>query len=255
VVVVLPDSQVAGKLSVHATSSVSLDLKEMTVAAWVMEHGRPAGRYTDTLPSSQFLFMPLIAEQKTRGVLGLCPKESRRFSANIQRLAEVFAQQLAIGLEREHLHELGKRALVAEESERFSTALINCVSHELKTPLSEIRGASSALLQPGLITDPTVVNSLLGQIHDGTLRLTRLVENLLEMSRIEGGAIKLRLQAVDIHDLMGVLLGRMAGKLGERCNCWCLQIFPRPAAISTSWSRSSATSCTILRFILRAVQP
>ena len=211
VVILIKDA--VGSLYAHRYSTISIDLKEMSVAAWVMEHGRPAGRLTDTLPFARLTYLPIATAERSYGVLGLTPKLRERLQPDARILAEIFTRQLAVALEREELHELSQRGRVSQESERLTKALINCVSHELKTPLVSIQGASSALIEPELVKDPEVARSLAREIYEGSLRLTRLVDSLLDISRIEAGGIKLHKTAVDLKDLVAVVLRKLSGEL------------------------------------------
>jgi two-component system sensor histidine kinase KdpD len=102
-----PDQQ----LVLHPGNTLVLDDKEKAVAEWVALNSRPAGLFTDTLPSARAFYLPLVAPEGTVGVLGLCPRQKQRASPELMTLAETFARQLAVGIEREQLHELALRTL------------------------------------------------------------------------------------------------------------------------------------------------
>src|SRR5215468_9751307 len=128
-------------------ADVSLDASETGVAQWVYEHGQLAGLGTATLPGARALYVPLIASRGAVGVLGVTPAEARAVEGPEQlHQLETFANQTALALERAQLSEEGKRAQVRAEAERLRNSLLSSVSHDLRTPLASITGASSSLL-------------------------------------------------------------------------------------------------------------
>lgn len=211
VVVLTKDS--SEHLVSYSASTGSIDSKEISVADWVFKHRRPAGKFTDTFPSANFMYLPIATEGKTFGVLGLRPQFLGHFAPDVLSLAETFSKQLAIGLEREEMHELTKKGLLSEESERLMKSLLNSVSHELKTPLASIQGASSALLEPTLLKNEDVIKQLATQVHEGSIRLTRFVDALLNISRIEAGSPVMHLSSVDLKDLIQVVLRKLETEL------------------------------------------
>jgi two-component system sensor histidine kinase KdpD len=200
VAVLLPER---GKLSsrTHECSSLVLDDKEMSVAMWVYEHGKPAGRFTDTLPLSTVQFFPLLTPNRTVGVMGIRSNRDERLTADENALLETFINQIALVIERELLDEAAQQSAMMRESERLYTTLLNSISHELRTPIAAIKGASS-----GLLTTPSADDraALLRDIHSAADRLNRLVENLLDMSRLESGRLQLKRDWCDIGEIIGV---------------------------------------------------
>jgi len=193
-------------LSPHEGNTLVLDDREMGVAEWTALHSRPAGLFTDTLPSSKGFYLPLVASRGTVGVLGLKPRRKRPDTPELTSLAETFARQLAMGIEREQLNELAKHTMLIEESERLYRTMLSSVSHELKTPLAAIEGSASALLDPVVARDQESVRELAEEIQAGSRRLSRIVKNLLDMTRLESSVVPLRREPADIRDLISTSL-------------------------------------------------
>jgi two-component system, OmpR family, sensor histidine kinase KdpD len=187
------------------------------VARWAFDHGQSAGRGTDTLPGSEALYIPLVASHGVFGVLGIRPPEGLSLSAPEQRqLLETLANQIALALERDAFARTAQERLVAAEAERMRSSLLSSVSHDLRTPLSVISGASGALLEDGGIRDPAVRREMLQNIRDEAERLARLVRNLLDMTRLESGALAPAREWLPLEELVGSALHAMAGRLGAR---------------------------------------
>ncbi|MBL8133539.1 MAG: sensor histidine kinase KdpD [Anaerolineae bacterium] len=200
VAVILPSS---GRLSddAHPCSTMALDDKERSVALWVLEHGKPAGRYTDTLPLSASQFFPLLTPNRTVGVMGIRYRREERLTADEMALLETFINQIALVIEREMLDEAAQQSAMMRESERLYTTLLNSISHELRTPIAAIKGAASSLTSA---TSEPDRRTLVRDIHSATDRLNRLVENLLDMSRLESGRLQIKRDWCDIGEIIGV---------------------------------------------------
>ncbi len=194
-----------------------MDTSEMAVSQWVYEHGRVAGQGTDTLPGASALYLPLLGSRGTVGVLGLRPEDPRPLQAP-ERLhqLETFAGQTALALERARLAEEAERAQVHAETERLRNSLLSSVSHDLRTPLASITGAASTLLEGEARLDPATRRDLLEALHEEADRLNRLVQNLLEMTRLEAGALQPRAEWHPIEEVVGAALGRFAKALAHR---------------------------------------
>ncbi len=184
-----------------------------TVAEWTILHNRPAGLFTDTFPNSDAMFLPLMASQGTVGSLALKPRRKQSLTPELNLLAETFARQLAMGIEREQLNELARRTMLLQESERLYKAILNSVSHELKTPLATIEGSASALLDPMVGSDPASLKLLADEILGASHRLSHLVKNLLDMTRLESGVIPLRAEPCDVKDLVCTTLRQLGREL------------------------------------------
>ncbi len=192
-----------GKLSddAHLSSTIQLDDKERSVARWVFEHGKPAGRFTDTLPLASAQFFPLLTPNRTVGVIGIRYRRNERLSPDDAALLETFVNQIALVIERELLDEAAQQSAMMRESERLYTTLLNSISHELRTPIASIKGAASGLSTSQSDGDRT---ALVQDIHSAADRLNRLVENLLDMSRLESGRLQIKRDWCDIGEIIGV---------------------------------------------------
>ena len=200
-------------LTAHRGNTLVLDEKEMAVAEWAALHSRPAGLFTDTLPSAKAFYLPLVASHGTVGALGLSPRRKLVDTPELTALAETFARQLAMGIEREQFNELAKHTMLVEESERLYKSMLSSVSHELKTPLAAIEGSSSALLDPVVARDEKSVRELAEQVQDGSRRLSRIVKNLLDMTRLESGIVPPHRQPGDVRDLISTALRHLDKEL------------------------------------------
>jgi two-component system, OmpR family, sensor histidine kinase KdpD len=193
------------------------DGHDQGVAQWVYDHGQLAGLGTDTLAGSKALYLPLIAGRGTVGVLGVKPAQPRRFVAPEQlHLLETFASQAALALERAALAHEAQRAQIQVETERLRNSLLSTVSHDLRTPLAAIAGALSTLREDGATLAPPMRTELIDTAYDESNRLNRLVGNLLEMTRIEAGAVQVRKEWQPLEEVIGAALTRLDRQLGER---------------------------------------
>jgi two-component system sensor histidine kinase KdpD len=181
---------------------------ERGVAQWVFDHSHPAGLGTDTLPGSQALHLPLVASGRVLGVLALRPADARRFrDPERQRLLATFANQIAIAVERARLSEEAEHARVDVEAERARNALLSAVSHDLRTPLAVIAGAGSSL-RDGSSLPAATRQELAETIVDESGRLNRLVGDLLDMTRLESGALRVKKEWHSLEEVVGAVLAR-----------------------------------------------
>jgi len=200
-----------------AFSDFELDDKDKGVADWVWTHERAAGATTDTLASSHALFVPLLGSNERVGVLAIVPgPESHLADPDERQLLDTIARLVASALERAELAEQARRARLRAETEQLRNALLSSVSHDLRTPLAVITGSTSALLEEGAPKDETTRRELLKTAHDESLRLNRLVRNLLDMTRLEAGALKVNKEAQPIEEVVGAALNRMEDRLQGR---------------------------------------
>jgi two-component system sensor histidine kinase KdpD len=187
--------------------------QEMGVAEWTWSHQRPAGAGTDTLPSSRALFVPLKGSRERVGVLAVFPSSGSHLNDPDERqLLETFAGLAGSALERTQLAEEARRAKLRAETEQLRNSLLSSVSHDLRTPLAVVTGATSALLQPGGM-DEGARRELAATAHAEALRLNRLVRNLLDMTRLEAGALKVRKELQPLEEVIGAALNRMEDRL------------------------------------------
>lgn len=190
---------------------------ERGVADWVFEHGKLAGQGTDTLPASTSVFVPLRTKSKRLGVLGFRPREPiHRLSPDQRRLVEAFAGQIALAAERIRAADDAQQARLQIEAERLRSSLLSAVSHDLRTPLSAITGASSTLLDAGAPIDEATRRELAQSILNESARLNRLVANLLDMTRLDAGVLAVQREWQPLEEVVGVVLARLAPQLVDR---------------------------------------
>ncbi|MFO1066037.1 MAG: sensor histidine kinase KdpD [Pirellulales bacterium] len=176
-------------------------------AQWVAEHGQAAGSGTDTLPSAPALFLPLSGSQTQLGAVAVQMSDANAsLGAPDQRhLLEACCGQLALALERDQLVIEASEARIEAEAEHMRSSLLSSVSHDLRTPLSAIAGAASSLLDAQTLSSETRRELLEGIAHE-TARLNRLLENLLQMTKLDAGRPSLNKQWHVIDELVGVAL-------------------------------------------------
>jgi len=191
--------------------------RDRGVAQWVYERGELAGLGTSTLPSAEGVYVPLRAAHSTVGVLGLRPRVGRqRLTPEQQALLDAFASQTALAIERIRLVQDAQAAQIQAETERTRAVLFSSVSHDLRTPLATISGAAATLSDDSEQLAPPERRELAQMIADQASRLTRLVRNLMELARLESGALPLRTEPQAIEEVVGAALTRLEGPLGER---------------------------------------
>jgi two-component system sensor histidine kinase KdpD len=192
-----------------------LDVHELGVVRWVHEHGQPAGRGTTTLPGSDAFYLPLNGARGTVGVLAYrAEAPDADLTLEQVHLFETFANQSALALERAMLAEETERTRVQMETEQLRSSLLSSVSHDLRTPLATVTGAASALLaDEGSIGDAER-RALLRSIFDEAERLNRLVGNLVHMTRLESGAIRVEKAWQPLEEVVGSALERLQPLLG-----------------------------------------
>lgn len=207
------------RLEVRAASEgLTLSDEEVAVADWVYRHGEPAGRTTNTLPAAQLRYLPLKTARGVTGVLGAGkPKASDHDLPPSQlRLMEAFTNQGAQAIERAVLEEQNRQIALLQSAEKLQNALLNSVSHDLRTPLVTITGALSALEEDRGALDESARRTLIENARAESDRLNRLVGNLLNMTRIESGAIKLHLDMEDVQDVIGTAIEQLGSRLAKR---------------------------------------
>jgi two-component system sensor histidine kinase KdpD len=185
-------------LTPHFADSFTLDEKERGVADWAWRNRKKAGRFTDTLPSAEGFHVPLVREDLSLGVLIIRVPPETTLTLAQRDLAESFAGQLALLVESEQFRDASEREKLLAESDKLHRTLLDGVSHELKTPLAVLSAAAESML----LADNPTRDRLAGEIRTATRRLHRLVNNLLDQTRLESGALKPRLDWCDSYDLV-----------------------------------------------------
>jgi two-component system sensor histidine kinase KdpD len=189
---------------------------DLSIAQWVYDKGEPAGLGTDTLPGAPALYLPFLGAQRPLGVLVVHPSNRRRVLLPEQRhLLETFAGQIALAIERTQLAEAAEIARVAAETETLRNTLLASISHDIRTPLAVIAGASSALSDPRLQLDEATRARLARSIEVKARDVSELVSNVLDLMRFGAGRIPLRRDWETVDDLVGVALSRIEGRLHE----------------------------------------
>lgn len=188
---------------------------DMGVAQWAFDHGEPAGHGTDTLPASPCLVLPLKAPMRLRGVLAVEPGQTRVLGPEQRRLLDTCTSLLAISLERIHYIEVAQQSTVQIESERLRNSLLSAISHDLRTPLAALVGLADALeLTTPQPNEPQ--REIVGSIKQSALRLSALVNNLLDMARLEAGAVQLNRAWLPLEEVVGSALASCAPTLAGR---------------------------------------
>jgi two-component system sensor histidine kinase KdpD len=212
VVLLLPEN---GSLAVKIgyPPEDTLDDADIAAAKWAWQNDRPAGRGSDTLPGAKRLFMPMRTGRGPIGVVGLdSDKAGPLFTPDQRRLLEALIDQSALAIERVHLVEDMDRVKLSAETDRLRSALLTSISHDLKTPLAAILGSAGALRDLSGQLSERERADLLATIIDESERLNRFIANLLDMTKLESGAVAPNLSLHDVSEVIGSAL-RRAGKI------------------------------------------
>jgi two-component system, OmpR family, sensor histidine kinase KdpD len=189
--------------------SLTLSGNDKSVAEWTLQHSTKAGKHTDTLPSSRYTFYPLKGNQMNLGVIAI--QQEITFTQGEELFWETFISQISGKFEREYLRSMAKQAFMLNESDKLYKTLFNSISHELRIPVATIMGASDSLLTTQLPEE--IRRELSQEILKASKRLNRLIENLLNMSRLESGRITPRLDWCDILDLINKVIDSLQDEL------------------------------------------
>lgn len=216
-VVMLPGEH--GLQAAAATEGLQLDADEVAVATWSWRQGQEAGPGTDTLSGAELRYLPLRSGTKVIGVLGVQPTQTKGYlPPDERRLVDSAASLAALAIERVHLAEAAGQAELLRVTENLQSALLNSISHDLRTPLASITGVLSSLKEGATgpeefrldqTSSMELVDTALGEAE----RLNRLVGNLLDMSRLEAGALRLRREPCDVQDLIGAVIAQLGDRL------------------------------------------
>lgn len=212
VVLLLPEDGVLTVKSGYPPED-QLDQADLAAAHWAWDNDRPAGRGSDTLPGAKRLFLPMRTGRGAVGVIGIDnDRTGPLLTPDQRRLLDALVDQGALAMERVLLVEDMDRVKRTVESDRLRGALLTSISHDLKTPLASVLGAASTLrdLASGL-TD-TQKHELLATVIDESERLNRFIANLLDMTKLESGAIVPNTAPHDVGEIVGSAL-RRAGKI------------------------------------------
>ncbi len=214
--ILVPDDDGRLEVPVGTPLGYPIDDKEQSVAAWVSERQQIAGAGTDTLPAAQGLYLPLVAATGPTGVLGVRPTDPKQFQDPVVlQLLETFAAQAALALERARLADRAQREAVAVEAERLRTSLLSSLSHDMRTPLGAITGAVSSLLEDKGTLSEATRQDLLRTALEEAQRMNRLIANLLDMIRVESGALEVQKEWQPLEEPLGVALIRLEERLRD----------------------------------------
>ena len=193
----------------HKDQHINLTKNDLSVASWTFQHSSKAGKNTDTLPSAGFTFYPLRGNQMNLGVIAV--QQELVFTQGEEQFWDACLSQISGKFEREYLRNMAKQAYLLNESDKLYKTLFNSISHELRIPVATIMGASDSLLTTPHTEEIRKELSL--EILKASKRLNRLIENLLNMSRLESGRITPRLDWCDIHDLINKVMENLQEEL------------------------------------------
>ncbi len=213
-VVLLPDAQ--GRIRHPQSESIQYSFHgaDLGVAQWVFDNGRLAGQGTDTLPGTEGVYFPMKGPTASVGVLALLPVNLRRvFLPEQQRLIDTFIYQIVQAIERVRLARDAQASRIKAETESLRNSLLSAISHDFRTPLASIVGASSSLIDGGTRLSDDAKLDLGKTIYEEARRMTKLANNLLDMARLEAGGVKLNRQWCPLEEIVGGVLTRLDARL------------------------------------------
>ncbi len=202
------------ELSAGAPTTPELSTAALTAARWAWEKGEAAGSGTGTLPQAGWTFRPLTGLRGKAGVAGVEARDT--LTGDDERLVLALLDQGAVALERAELAATAVETESLRRSDRLRAALMNSISHDLRTPLSTVLGSATTLIDYGKSLTPDVRADLLLSIREEAERLNRYVGDLLDMTRLEGGALAPRNELTDVRDVLGAAADRVARRLETR---------------------------------------
>lgn len=192
----------------HPASTLSMDDYEWTFAHWSYKSNQVTGKFTSTLPNALATYYPVNSKSGMLGVIGLSFDDDQHLSFDKEELLNDILNQISKTIEREYLDEIAKQSLIATESEKLYKTLFNSISHELKTPITTIIGAASSLSDVKILENKSFLSSIIQELNIAGGRMNRLVENLLDMARLESGNLNLKLGWNSITDLIHSVIDR-----------------------------------------------
>ncbi|OYX32136.1 MAG: sensor histidine kinase [Caulobacterales bacterium 32-69-10] len=199
-------------LAAAAPTEEAFSTADMMAARWAWERGEAAGAGTGTLPNLAWTFHPLQGVKARSGVAAV----EATLGGEGERFVLALLDQGAVALERAEFAADAADAEALRRSDRLRTALLNSVSHDLRTPLSTVLGSATTLIDYGATLGAKVRRDLLESIREEAERLNRYVGDLLDMSRLEGGALTTRREWTDVREVLGAATARVGRRLGER---------------------------------------
>jgi two-component system sensor histidine kinase KdpD len=215
VVLLLPEGETVTVRSGYPPEDLLSDA-DLAAAKWSWQYNRPAGRGADTLPGAKRLFLPMQTGRGPVGVVGLDnDRPGPLLTPDQRRLLDALTDQAALAIERINLAADVDNARLASETEKLRSALLTSISHDLRTPLASILGSASSLQAYRKNMDEATQDELVRTIQDESERLNRFISNLLDMTRLESGAIAPHAEFVDLSDVVGSALQRASKVLSS----------------------------------------
>jgi two-component system sensor histidine kinase KdpD len=217
VVILLPDPATKSlQIRVGYPPEDELDAQDLAAATWSWEKGKAAGRNAETLPGTKRLFLPMRTGEGLVGVIGLQRLDDKAMlTPEERRLLDALIDQTALAIERAQLVERVDEAQVRAEADKLRVAMLTSLSHDLRTPLASILGAATTLIASHRLYDADQTEELLATIREEAERLDRFVGNLLDMSRLEAGALGVKTETVDVTELVEDASKRLARRLSS----------------------------------------
>lgn len=191
-----------------------LDKVDEGVAFWAFKHRQAAGMNTDTLPGAAAMYVPLLSPSRVIGVLAVKPEKPERFLAPEQmHLLETFANQMAVACERAQLSLENEKNRLQVKAEQLRNSLLSSVSHDLRTPLATITGAASSIIEGSNTLKVEDCREMAAEIYSESVRLNRLVGNLLDMTRVQSGNLKVKKEWCPVDEIIGAALNFLDNQL------------------------------------------
>ncbi len=217
-VIFLPDPQSKEGIKPHVNDpDVRVGENETAAAAWCFQHQKVVGHGTDTLPNATARYFPLSTARGTVGVMALqLAGATSRFTAQQTRLLEAYADLAAVAIERNEFAEKARSAEVLATTEKLQTALLNSISHDLRTPLVSVIGVLSSLQEEGIELDDAARRNLIQVAREEAERLNHLITNLLDVTRLESAALRMSRQPCDVEDIIGAALEQLGSRSDKR---------------------------------------
>lgn len=197
-------------------SSLMLSADERAVAHWVFVNQKRAGAGTDTLMGAGAFYMPVISQGNVLGVLGISCANGKLLNQNNRSFLRMIASQVAMALERQHLSDEQRRIVIESEKEKMRSNLLRAISHDLRTPLTGILGASSAILENGDSLDKQTHRKLISDIKEDSQWLIRMVENLLAVTRINEGNMNVTKTPEAAEEIVAEAISRIRKRFKDR---------------------------------------
>lgn len=188
------------------------------IAAWVYQNQQVAGPGTPTLPGTNDLYLPLAGTEtgQSLGVLVVHPKSDKFGAPQQLQLLQTFANQMALACGRARLSEQTEQARLQAKAEQLRSSLLSSISHDLRTPLATISGAASSIIEGSENLDIASCKAMVHEIYDESIRLNRLVGNLLDMTKVESGTLAIAREAQPIDEVVGAAVGYIEDRVQSR---------------------------------------